>query len=102
MKFVKEVHKEYTELLKVRADFEQGGKCLALLLMDDPTLSEWRSNRNRLVRSLTSIRDKAGSYSESTKCVVEVMVGKDTLIRAAPQGEQTKVTLFKAPKKEKS
>jgi hypothetical protein len=33
---------------------------------------------------------------------VEVMVGKDTLIRAAPQGEQTKVTLFKAPKKEKS
>ena len=102
MKFVKEVHKEYPELLKVRADFEQGGKCLALLLMDDPTLSEWRSNRNRLVRSLTSIRDKAGSYSESTKCVVEVMVGKDTLIRAAPQGEQTKVTLFKAPKKEKS
>ena len=102
MKFVKEVHKEYPELLKVRADFEQGGKCLALLLMDDPTLSEWRSNRNRLVRSLTSIRDKAGSYSKSTKCVVEVMVGKDTLIRAAPQGEQTKVTLFKAPKKEKS
>ena len=102
MKFVKEVHKEYPELLKVRADFEQGGKCLALLLMDDPTLSEWRSNRNRLVRSLTSIRDKAGSYSESTKCVVEVMVGKDTLIRAAPQGEQTKVTLFKHQKKEKS
>ena len=102
MKFVKEVHKEYPELLKVRADFEQGGKCLALLLMDDPTITEWRSNRNRLVRSLTSIRDKAGSYSESTKCVVEVVVGTNTLIRAAPQGEQTKVTLFKAPTKEKS
>ena len=28
MKFVKEVHKEYPELLKVRADFEHGGKCL--------------------------------------------------------------------------
>ena len=39
MKFVKEVHKEYPELLKVRADFEQGGKCLALLLMDDPTIT---------------------------------------------------------------
>ena len=102
MKFVKEVHKEYPELLKVRANFEQGGKCLALLLMDDPTFTEWRSNRNRLVRSLTSIRDKAGSYSASTKCVVEVMVGGNTLIRAAPQGEQTKVTLFKAPTKEKS
>ena len=102
MKFVKEVHKEYPELLKVRANFEQGGKCLALLLMDDPTITEWRSNRNRLVRSLTSIRDKAGSYSSSTKCVVEVMVGENTLIRSALQGEQTKVTLFKAPTKEKS
>ena len=102
MKFVKEVHKEHPELLKVRADFEQDGKCLALLLMDDSTITEWRSNRNRLVRSLTSIRDKAGSYSESTKCVIEVMVGKNTLIRAAPQGEQTKVTLFKAPTKKKS
>ena len=102
MKFVKEVHKEYPELLKVRADFEQGGKCLALLLMDDNTLTEWRSNRNRLVRSLTSIRDKAGSYSESKKCIVEVMVGKNTLIRAAPQGEKTKVTLFKTPTKNKS
>jgi ribosomal protein S17E len=101
MKFVKEVHKEYPELLKVRADFEQGGKCIALLLMDDLTIAEWRSNRNRLVRSLTSIRDKAASYSESEKCVVEVMVEGNTLIRAAPQGEQTKVTLFKAPKKEK-
>lgn len=102
MKFVKEVHKEYPELLKVRADFEQGGKCLALLLTDDNTLTEWRNNRNRLVRSLTNIRDKAGSYSESKKCVVEVMVGKNTLIRAAPQGEQTKVTLFKTPTKNKS
>lgn len=102
LKFVQEVHKEYPELLKVRADFEQGGKCSAQLLLDAPTLAQWRSNQNRLVRAMTSVRDKATQYSRSAKCVVDVVLGENTVIRASPQGGQTKVTLFKIPNEKKA
>lgn len=101
-KFVDDVHKEYPELLKVAAQFEQGGSCQAQLLLDAPTLEKWRGNQNRLVRALTGIREKAGTYSESQQCTVDVMLGEATVIRAAPQGNQTKVTLYKDPTKEET